>query len=54
LKAGGGDGLATSSRNQLVWWPTDVIRYAKSMGNYVVNTSDTGNATNLHAPLQLG
>ncbi len=31
LKAGGGDQAATASKKQLVWWPTDLIRYAKSM-----------------------
>jgi hypothetical protein len=39
LKAGGGDDHATSSKNQLVWWPTDVIRYAKSMKGLVQFTS---------------
>jgi hypothetical protein len=31
LKAGGGDEAATAAKKQLVWWPTDLIRYAKSM-----------------------
>ena len=39
LKAGGGDTYATSSKKQLVWWPTDVIRYARSMTGIVYQTS---------------
>lgn len=39
LKAGGGDHLAAFHKRQLVWWPTDVIRYAKTMGNNVYKTS---------------
>lgn len=31
LKAGGGDRAATAAKKQIVWWPTDLIRYAKSM-----------------------
>lgn len=40
LKAGGGDDFATAHKKQLTWWPTDVIKYAKSMGANVVLTSD--------------
>ncbi len=40
LKAGGGDNLARFHKKQLVWWPTDVIRYASTMGNCVFMTSD--------------
>lgn len=40
LKAGGGDQLARAHKKQLVWWPTDLIKYARSMGNRVVMTSD--------------
>ena len=39
LKAGGGDNFATSSQKQLVWWPTDLIKYARSMGQNVFRTS---------------
>lgn len=39
LKAGGGDDFATGHKDQLIWWPTDVIKYAKSMGSNVVRTS---------------
>ncbi len=39
LKAGGGDDFATQQSKQLVWWPTDTIKYAKSMGSNVVETS---------------
>lgn len=39
LKAGGGDHLAAFHKRQVVWWPTDVIRYASSMGNCVYMTS---------------
>src|SRR5262249_54967319 len=39
LKAGGGDDHGTASKNHLVWWPTDVIRYAKSMKGLVQFTS---------------
>ena len=46
LKAGGGDSHATSSKNQLVWWPTDVIRYAKSMDGLVQFTSSDAPVAN--------
>jgi hypothetical protein len=41
LKAGGGDRFARGwlKKNQLVWWPTDVIQYAESMGGQVYRTS---------------
>jgi hypothetical protein len=39
LKAGGGDSFARSNKSQLVWWPTDLLKYAKSMGPNVVETS---------------
>lgn len=39
LKAGGGDDFARKHSQQTVWWPTDVIKYAKSMGDRVVETS---------------
>ncbi len=39
LKAGGGDGFATAHKKQLVWWPTDLIRYARSMTNHVYKSS---------------
>ena len=39
LKAGGGDDVARKHSQQVVWWPTDVIKYAKSMGGHVVETS---------------
>lgn len=39
LKAGGGDRYATKAKTQLVWWPTDVVRYAKSMTGKVHSTS---------------
>jgi hypothetical protein len=39
LKAGGGDHLTAFHKHQVVWWPTDVIRYAASMGNCVYMTS---------------
>lgn len=35
LKAGGGDNFANRARDQLIWWPTDLIRYARSMGQNV-------------------
>jgi hypothetical protein len=40
LKAGGADRFATRAKHQLVWWPTDLITYACSMGTQVVRTSD--------------
>jgi hypothetical protein len=39
LKAGGADNYATKAQNQAVWWPSDLIKYAKSMGTAVVSTS---------------
>ena len=39
LKAGGGDALATAAKHQLVWWPTDLIRYARSMGTNIAAQS---------------
>jgi hypothetical protein len=39
LKASGADNYATKAQNQAVWWPSDLIRYAKSMGTSVVSTS---------------
>jgi hypothetical protein len=39
LKAGGGDDFARKHSQQVVWWPTDIIQYAKSMGDRVVETS---------------
>ena len=39
LKAGGGDNFATSNQKQLVWWPTDLLKYARSMGSNVIRTS---------------
>jgi hypothetical protein len=39
LKVGGGDTFATGHKKQLVWWPTDLIRYAKSMRGHVHKTS---------------
>jgi len=39
LKAGGADNYATKAQKQLVWWPTDLITYARSMGDAVVKTS---------------
>jgi hypothetical protein len=41
LKAGGGDRFARGwlKKNQLVWWPTDVVQYAESMGRQVYRTS---------------
>jgi hypothetical protein len=39
LKAGGGDDFARKHSQQVVWWPTDVIKYAKSMGASVVESS---------------
>lgn len=39
LKAGGGDHHAAFHKHQLVWWPTDVIRYASTMGHCVYMTS---------------
>lgn len=39
LKSGGSDASATSAQSQMVWWPTDLIRYARSMGNSVHSTS---------------
>lgn len=39
LKAGGGDSFATAAKSQAIWWPTDLIRYAKSMGASVVDQS---------------
>jgi hypothetical protein len=45
LKAGGGDRIARGwkKKNQLIWWPTDVIHYAASMGQQVYRTSDDNN-----------
>jgi hypothetical protein len=40
LKAGGGDDYATGHKKQLVWWPTDLLKYAKSMDGKVVRTSN--------------
>jgi hypothetical protein len=39
LKAGGGDDFAATAKHQKMWWPTDLIRYAKSMGQTVYMTS---------------
>jgi hypothetical protein len=39
LKAGGGDSFARAHQKQLMWWPTDLLRYAKSMGQNVYQTS---------------
>jgi hypothetical protein len=39
LKAGGGDANATKAKTQLVWWPSDVYRYAKSMAGMIDSTS---------------
>lgn len=39
LKAGGGDQFARAHKKQAVWWPTDVIRYAKSMAGHIVGQS---------------
>jgi len=39
LKAGGADDFATSSKHQLMWWPTDLLKYARSMGQNVFRTS---------------
>ena len=39
LKAGGADDFATSSKHQLMWWPTDLLNYARSMGSNVFKTS---------------
>jgi hypothetical protein len=37
LKAGGSDAYATKAKNQLVWWPSDLIKYGRSM-RYVLET----------------
>ena len=39
LKAGGADGFATAAKKQLIWWPTDLIRYARSMGAAIFDHS---------------
>jgi hypothetical protein len=39
LKAGDADRLATAAKKQLIWWPTDLIRYARSMGAAIVDQS---------------
>jgi hypothetical protein len=39
LKAGAGDRFATAAQEQLVWWPSDLIRYARSMGTAIHMTS---------------
>ena len=39
LKAGGGDGFARAHKHQMVWWPTDLLKYARSMGQHVYKTS---------------
>ena len=39
LKAGGADNVATKAKNQLVWWPTDLITYARSKGNAIAARS---------------
>ncbi|MGH9625986.1 MAG: hypothetical protein ACRD6B_04785 [Bryobacteraceae bacterium] len=39
LKAGGSDQFATKSKSQLVWWPTDLIAYARSMNGCIVQDS---------------
>ena len=39
LKAGGGDDFASAHMKQLVWWPTDLLKYARSMGDNVFRTS---------------
>ena len=44
LKAGGGDQLATGHKKQLVWWPSDLIRYARSMTGHVHSSSSTPDA----------
>ncbi len=41
LAAGGGDQYATRATKQIVWWPTDLITYARSMpANMIVDSSD--------------
>ena len=40
----GGDRFATGHKKQLVWWPSDLIRYANSMGTHVYKTSKTTDA----------
>jgi hypothetical protein len=39
LKAGGGDAHATKAKTQLVWWPSDVYRYARSMTGIIYSRS---------------
>jgi hypothetical protein len=39
LKAGGGDAHATKAKTQLVWWPSDVYRYASSMTGIIYSKS---------------
>lgn len=31
LKAGGGDAAATAHKRQIIWWPTDIPKYARAM-----------------------
>jgi hypothetical protein len=38
LKAGGADALATAHKHQLVWWPSDLIRYGRSMRGIVAQS----------------
>jgi len=39
LKAGGGDNFAKTGKHQVIWWPTDLQRYARSMGDNVYRVS---------------
>jgi hypothetical protein len=39
LRAGGARSKSWGASHQLVWWPTDVIRYAASMKGYVYRKS---------------
>lgn len=39
LKAGGADQFATAAKSQIIWWPTDLITYARSMQGCIVADS---------------
>lgn len=40
LKAGRGDDYANRAKSQIVWWPSDLITYSRSMGPNVFERSD--------------
>ena len=50
LKAGGGDEFATPNQKQLVWWPTDLLKYARSIGQRLSHQLVLFKPGSLHTP----